>query len=283
MIIHADDLLADVNLSVLYLPDADPSDIFIVIDRGNEDLRPLLGISFRCGNVIDDRLKKRLQIRALFIGIAGTGPLTRGCVEERALQLLVRSIQIHEQLEDLVHDLLGPRLRAVDLVDADDDRQIQRKGFLQDKFRLRHCPFKGIDEKNDAVDHFQDTLYLAAEIRMAGSIYNIDLDSVVFNRSILGENRDPPFALDRPGIHDTFTDLLVIAEHTALTEHTVHERRLPVIYMRYDCYISDIFSLHQTHFFFLIQASGSRSVDLAVQVSGSHFMIWPSGVRIPLY
>ena len=74
MIIYTDDLLADVNLSVLYLPDADPSDIFIVIDRGNEDLRPLLGISFRRGNVIDDRLKKRLQIRALFIGIAGTGP-----------------------------------------------------------------------------------------------------------------------------------------------------------------------------------------------------------------
>ena len=245
----------------------------------------LAGVLF--GSRLNERTRETLllanAVAVLFIGIAGTGPLTRGCVEERALQLLVRSVQIHEQLEDLVHDLLGPRLRAVDLVDADDDRQIQRKGFLQDELRLRHCPFKGIDEKNDAVDHFQDTLYLAAEIRMAGCVNNIDLCAVVGNGSILGQNRDASLALQVAGVHHALRHRLVLTEHTALTEHTVHERRLPVIYMRYDCYISDIFSLHQTHFFFLIQASGSRSVDMAVQVSGSYSMIWHSGVRILLY
>ena len=64
---------------------------------------------------------------------------------------------------------------AVDLVDDDDDAvtQLQRAG--EDEARLRHGALSGVDEQDNAVDHLEDTLDLAAEVGVARGIDNVDL------------------------------------------------------------------------------------------------------------
>ncbi len=249
VIVHPDDLLADRDRAVVDLADADTPDILVVVNRGNENLRPPLRIALRCRNVIDDGLKERREVLRLIPEVTHAGALTRGCVEERALELLVRGVEVHEELQHLVDDLLRAGLRPVDLVDADDHRKIQVQRLLQDELGLRHGSLKCVNQQDDAVDHFEDTLDLSAEVRMPRCVDDIDLYVLVHDGRVLGEDRDASLPLDRAGIHDALPDFLVLAEHTALAEQTVHEGRLAVVDMCNDCYISDVFSLDDAHIF----------------------------------
>ena len=60
---------------------------------------------------------------------------------------------------------------------------------------------------------------------------------------ILGENRDPPLALERVRIHHALLNDLVVAERTGLAEHFVHQRRLAVIDVRNDGNVANLHSL----------------------------------------
>ena len=66
---------------------------------------------------------------------------------------------------------------------------------------LRHGAFGCIYQQENAVNHFEHTLYLAAEIGMARGVYDIDLNAVILNGGILCENCDSSFTLDVVGIH----------------------------------------------------------------------------------
>ena len=51
---------------------------------------------------------------------------------------------------------------------------------------------------------------------MSGRIDDVDLGSFVIDSSIFGENRDSTFSLNIVGVHDTFRNILIFAEYTAL-------------------------------------------------------------------
>ena len=115
--------------------------------------------------------------------------------------------------------------------------------FGQDKSGLRHGTLEGIDDQDDAVDHLEDTFHLSAEIRMSGCVDNIDLDSLIIDSGVFGQDRDPALALQIIGVHDALLDRLVFTEHTALLQKPVDQGRLAVVDVGDNCYISDIFSL----------------------------------------
>ena len=72
-------------------------------------------------------------------------------------------------------DLFAARVRAIHLVDDDDDRQAELQRMLEHETGLRHRAFKRVDEQQHAVHHLQHALNLAAEVGVAGGIDDVDL------------------------------------------------------------------------------------------------------------
>ena len=134
---------------------------------------------------------------------------------------------------------------AVDLVDDDDDAvtQLQRAG--EDETRLRHGALSGVDEQDNAVDHLEDTLDLAAEVGVARGIDNVDLGVAVADGGVFGEDRDAALTLEVVRIHNAVDDLLIFAVHAALLEHFVDEGGLAVVDVGDDGYIAKFFILHR--------------------------------------
>ena len=134
---------------------------------------------------------------------------------------------------------------AVDLVDDDDDAvtQLQRAG--EDEARLRHGALSGVDEQDNAVDHLEDTLDLAAEVGVARGIDNVDLGVAVADGGVFGEDRDAALTLEVVRIHNAVDDLLIFAVHAALLEHFVDEGGLAVVDVGDDGYIAKFFILHR--------------------------------------
>jgi len=134
---------------------------------------------------------------------------------------------------------------AVDLVDDDDDAvtQLQRAG--EDEARLRHGALSGVDEQDNAVDHLEDTLDLAAEVGVARGIDNVDLGVAIADGGVFGEDRDAALTLEVVRIHNAVDDLLIFAVHAALLEHFVDEGGLAVVDVGDDGYIAKFFILHR--------------------------------------
>ena len=51
---------------------------------------------------------------------------------------------------------------------------------------------------------------------MPRSVDDIDLGTLIHNRSVLGQNGDTALTLDIVGVHDTLGNFLILTEYTAL-------------------------------------------------------------------
>jgi hypothetical protein len=90
------------------------------------------------------------------------------------------------------------------------------QGLLQHVSGLRHRPVNGIYDQQTPVGHIHDAFNLAAEVSVTGCIDDVDLHAFVSDGSVLGKNRNAPFPLQRVGIHDKLSNLLVDAKDPAL-------------------------------------------------------------------
>ena len=104
--------------------------------------------------------------------------------------------------------------------------------------RLRHRPFVGVHEQKDGIDHRKHALDLAREIRVARCVDDIDLISLPLDGAVLRLYRNSALALDVAGVHDALLHHLVVAEKVRRLENAVDERRLAVVYVRYNRYIA---------------------------------------------
>ena len=57
---------------------------------------------------------------------------------------------------------------------------------------------------------------------------------------VLGQNGDPPLALQVIGVHDSLVHDLVVAEHLALPQHGIHQGGLAMIDVGNDGNVSDL-------------------------------------------
>ena len=67
---------------------------------------------------------------------------------------------------------------------------------LKNKASLGHRAFSRVNEKDNAVNHFQNSLNLAAEVSVSGGVNDIYLCIFINNRGVFGKNCDTALALN---------------------------------------------------------------------------------------
>ena len=138
---------------------------------------------------------------------------------------------------------MRPGVFAVDLVDDDDGLGAVLERLFQHELRLRLRAVVRIHHEQHAVDHLHDALDLAAEIRVAGRVHDVDVVVVPFERGVLRADGDALFPLEIHRVHDALLGRLgfVGAEGARLLEQAVHERGLAVIDVGDDGDVADVF------------------------------------------
>ena len=124
---------------------------------------------------------------------------------------------------------MRPRIRPVDLVDHDNWAKPPLERFAQHEPCLRQRTFRGVDEQHHAVHHRERSLHLSAEVGVARRVDDVDEHVVVMDRCVLRQNRDAALTLELVAVHRPLRDALVGAEHAALVQQRIDERRLAVI------------------------------------------------------
>ena len=238
MVVAHGDLLVLADRAALNAPDGDAADELVIVQRGNKHLEGRGGVLRRFGDILEDRVEQRLKIGARHVRRIGRRSLAARAEQHRGIKLLVRGVEIHQQLQHLVHDLVNALVGAVDLVDDDDHAVAKLQRAAEYEARLRHGTFGGVHEQDDAVDHFEHTLDLAAEVGVARRVDDVDLDALVGDGGILCENGDAALAFEIAGVHHALDNLLIFAVYARLLEHFVHKRRLAVVNVGNDCDIA---------------------------------------------
>ena len=242
VVVDENNILSDADGAVGNLADTDAADIVIIVNGRDQNLRGSLRISGRSRDVLDDGFEQRLH------GNSGASKIKRcnsglcGSKNKRAVELLIVCAKVHEKLQNLIDDLSRTSSGTVDLVDADDDGKAKSHCLGQNKTGLRHRAFKCIHYKDDAVHHLQNTLYLTAEIGVAGSVKDVDFDAVVVDSGILTGNGNASLTFDGAGVHDSVGNRLVLAEHAALTKQAVNQSCFAVVNVSNDGNVSNVFS-----------------------------------------
>ena len=247
IVIVADlDLLILLDNAALDAAYCDAADIFVVVNARNEELEGAVEILLGCGNILEDGLEKGLEIGAGDLGGIARRALSAGAEEHGRVKLLIGRVKVHEKLKHLVNDLVDALVGAVDLVDDDDDSVTELKRARQDESRLRHRALGSVNEQDNAVDHLEDTLDLAAEVGVSRGIDDVYFRIAVAHGGVLCHDGYAALALKVVRVHDAVNYLLIFAVNAALLEHLVNERGLAVVNVRDDGNISEFLHLNST-------------------------------------
>ena len=161
-------------------------------------------------------------------------------VEDGEADLVLVGVEIQEELFDLVHDLGDAGVGPVDLVDDQDDGQAGLEGLAQHEAGLGQRALGGVDQEQDAVDHVQPPLDLAAEVGVAGGVDDVELHAFPAHGRVLGQDGDALLFFQVARVHDPVGQLLVGPEGAGLAEERVDQGRLAVVDVRHDGHVSDV-------------------------------------------
>ncbi len=239
MVITYHDFIVLMNHAALNPPDGNSAHKLVIVDGGNQHLERLVHIRLRRRDIVQNGVKQGLEIGASHIRRIGCSALTSGAEQHGALQLIVGGVQVDEQLQYLVHNLQHALVRTVNLVDNYDHAMTQLQCLGQHKTGLGHGTLCRVYQQDNAVDHLEDTLYLAAEVRMPGGVNNVDLRVLIGDGSVLCQNGDAALPLQIVGVHNAVHNLLVFPIDAALLEHLVHQGGFTVVNVGNDGYVSD--------------------------------------------
>ena len=150
------------------------------------------------GHVVDDHIEQRIHVHVAVVGVKA-GKAIHGAgvdhVLHGELKLVVGGAQVGHEVQAVVVGLLGVGARTIDLVDDDHDLKAGVDSVTQHEAGLGHGALKGIDQQQGAVGHTQHALDLAAKVGVARGVDDVDLNVLVLDRDVLGENRDAALAL----------------------------------------------------------------------------------------
>ncbi len=174
-------------------------------------------------------------------GLPGTGV----AVHDGELDLVLVGPQVDEQLVDGVDHLGRSGVGSIDLVDDADHRKAGLECLAQHEPGLRQRSLAGVDQQQDAVDHRQAALHLAAEVGVTGRVDDVDRHVAVVDGRVLGQDGDALFPLEVHGVHHPVGDLLVGPEGAGLAEHGVDQGGLAVVDVGDDGDVSEIGAFHE--------------------------------------
>ena len=106
---------------------------------------------------------------------------------------------------------------------------VELQRALKNEAGLGHGTLGRIDQKKYAVDHFQNTLDLTAEVRVSGGIDDVDLDVLVMHGGVLRQNGNAALLFDVARVHHSGHGLLIFTVDAALLQHLVHKGGLAVV------------------------------------------------------
>ena len=237
------DLLVLLEDAPLDAADGDPAHELIVVDGADQHLEGLILVGLGGGDILQNGLEQGHKVGAHTVGRVGGGAVAAGAEQHGTVQLLGRCVQVHEKLQHLVHNLVDALVGTVDLVHHHDDPVAQLQRLGEDEAGLGHGALGGVHQQNDAVDHLQNTLHLAAEVRMARGIHHVDLHVLILDGGVLGKDGDAALTLQVAGVHDALHHFLILAVYAALPQHLVHQGGLAVVDMGDDGDVSQKFIL----------------------------------------
>ena len=183
-------------------------------------------------------------------------PLFGDAVDRGKIELPVVGSERKKELEHFVEHFVRPGVLPIDFVDHDDRLEVQFQRFLQDELRARQRSFSSIDQEQHAVDHFQRPFNLPCKIGVPRGIHNVDLYlfagfCLVEDRRVLGEDCYAALPLQLVRVHHARPHILVRAECSRLPQHMIDQRRLSMIDVGNDCYVSCFPLLSHIRFKFL--------------------------------
>src|SRR5690606_21435782 len=94
--------------------------------------------------------------------------------------------------------------------------------------------FLRVNQQHHAVDHGERALHLAAEVRVAGGIDDVDVRALPADGAILRQDGDAALALDGVVVHHRIDDLLVLCESSGLAQKLVHLGGLAMVHVGND-------------------------------------------------
>ena len=100
---------------------------------------------------------------------------------------------------------------------------------MENESCLGHRSVECVYNEENGVNHLKDTLYLTAEVSVAGSVYYVDPDALVINGRILCKDRNTSLTLQVVRVHNLLYYCLVLTVNACLLEHGVDDRCLAVV------------------------------------------------------
>ena len=232
IVLDDQNLVALVDGAGVHATDADAADEVGVVD--GHALHGQRGVLVDLGrrHVVDDHIEQRIHVHVAVVGVKA-GKAIHGAgvdhVLHGKLKLVVGGAQVGHQVQAVVVRLLGVSTRTIDLVDDDHNLEAGIDSVTQHEAGLGHGALKSVDQQQGAVGHTQHALDLAAKVGVARSVDDVDLNVLVLDRDVLGENRNAALALLVVRIQDAVLDLLVGTEGVRGTQELVDHRRLAVV------------------------------------------------------
>mmetsp|Transcript_17539 Transcript_17539/g.45158 ORF Transcript_17539/g.45158 Transcript_17539/m.45158 type:complete len:392 (-) Transcript_17539:2-1177(-) len=167
-------------------------------------------------------------------------------VEGGILELVVACGHGGEDVKDIVLNLARlAHQRPVDLVDHDHGLHLGvQQGLLQHELRLRLWPLNRINQEHDTIHHGEHALDLAAEVRVAWRVDDVERVAVPRHTRRLGQDRDATLLLQVLAVQHALCDL---NSHATLLHQAVHQCGFAVIDVRDDGHVPDLFQLRGLH------------------------------------
>ena len=181
--------------------------------------------------MFNNRFEQRLHGSACFMDLAHCIAFFRAGVDDWKIKLLIRRVQLDEQIKYHIQHLVRTRVFAIDFVNHNNRLRAVLERFSQNEFRLRLRSFMRVDYEQNAIDHFHDPLDFAPEIGVPGSIDDINVIILVPVSRVLRSNGYPFFSLQVHGVHNAFLDLLIYTESPGLAQQLVHQRCFAVVHV----------------------------------------------------
>ena len=236
-------LLTVENFASVHLAYAYSAHVLVVVYVANKQLQAALNVPFGTGYFLQNGVQQRFHICAVLKGIRSPALLCRS-VYDFEIELLVGGAQFHKQFHYLLLQLHLVKFALVHFVYDDKSLFAQSQRFFKHVSCLGHAALYGVHQQQHAVYHGQNAFHFAAEIGMPRGVDDVYFYSVVVHGGVFCKYGYAPFPFDVVAVHNSFGNYFVGTEYTALFEQLIHKGGFAVVYVRYDGYVSYVFSFH---------------------------------------